>query len=73
VFEVVLLNVSRTGFMASSNYVVHEHDRIAIDIPTLGPLPAWVVWTMNDRIGGSFVSPIDAETFAMLNRLFDLN
>jgi hypothetical protein len=72
VFEARLINLSRSGFMAETSHQLTEHHRIAIDVPTIGPLTAWVVWSMPNRVGGSFVTPIDAETYGLLGRLFDI-
>jgi hypothetical protein len=72
-FQARLLNLSRTGFMMRTEHPLTEHERVAIDVPTVGPLNAWIVWSMADKVGGSFVSAIDAETYDMVARLFALD
>lgn len=65
-----LLNISRSGFMASSALRVVDGARIAVELPLLGNVPARAVWSMEDRLGGAFLEVIEIDLYyRMLERL----
>jgi hypothetical protein len=58
-----ICNVSNDGVMAMTPCPVVDQDRIQIELPAIGWHDAIVVWCLGDRIGASFVRPIEVELF----------
>lgn len=62
-YSMRICNVSSVGLMAMTPCPVSDNDRVQIELPAIGWHDATVVWVLGDRIGASFVRPIDAELF----------
>ena len=56
--EVVLCDLSSTGFMAQCEDNVSIGSYVTLDVPGLGPVRAQVRWQVGGKMGGMFLDPI---------------
>jgi len=56
--EVVVRNVSSTGFMAECPEPITIGSFVTLDVPGLGPVRAQVRWQLARRMGGLFLDPV---------------
>ena len=59
--EVRLIDCSGTGFRAQSEVQVRKHDLVTLELPEIGPVKAYVVWSRGGEFGACFLKPIDIE------------
>lgn len=55
----LLVNLSPYGFLIRTALTVIDGCQISIELPIVGDIRARSVWSMEDQIGGEFLSPID--------------
>ena len=56
--EVIICDVSQTGFMAECTDAVAIGSHVSLDVPGIGPVHAQVRWQIGGRMGGMFLDPI---------------
>ncbi len=56
--EVMIRNVSTSGFMAECHEPVRIGSYVSLDVPGVGPVHAQVRWQIGRRMGGMFLDPI---------------
>lgn len=62
-------DLSAGGFLAAIDGAPPEDDRISVDLPSLGSVPARIVWRGERCFGGEFVSPLGhAELAAVMGQ-----
>ena len=62
--EVAIHNISATGLLIESSAELAVDDRIDIDLPHAGPVPARLVWASGRIFGCQFDTPISAATLS---------
>ena len=62
-YSMRICNVSSVGLMAMTPCPVSDHDRVQVELPAIGWQEAVVVWALGDRIGVSFMRPIEPELY----------
>ncbi|HET8613055.1 MAG TPA: PilZ domain-containing protein [Sphingomonas sp.] len=62
----LVVNISPLGFMSRTDAALTPGERIAVTLPMIGPRAARVVWALGGRVGGEFIDPIPAESYARL-------
>jgi hypothetical protein len=56
--EVIIRDVSTSGFMAECPAPVRIGSYVTLDVPGIGPVRAQVRWQLGGRMGGMFLDPI---------------
>ena len=59
--EVLIRDVSATGFMAECGAPVRIGSYVSLDVPGIGAVHAQVRWQIGNRMGGMFLDPISLE------------
>ncbi len=62
--DVAIHNISATGLLIESSADLAVDDRIDIDLPHAGPVPARLVWASGRIFGCQFDAPISAATLS---------
>lgn len=57
--EIVIRDLAFTGFRADCGIELAKGERISIDLPPFGLVPARIAWRGEDVIGGLFDSVVD--------------
>jgi hypothetical protein len=56
--EVVVCDLSTSGFMAECMRPVLIGSYVSLDLPGIGPVHAQIRWQVGGRMGGKFLDPI---------------
>jgi hypothetical protein len=56
--EVVVCDLSTSGFMAECMRPVLIGSYVSLDLPGIGPVHAQVRWQVGGRLGGKFLDPV---------------
>lgn len=59
----LIVNISPHGCMVRCNQVVPTGEHLTIDIPSVGALRGLVIWSLGERIGIEFATPIGLEAY----------
>lgn len=59
-------DLSAGGFLAAVDGPPPESDRISVDLPGLGPVPARIAWRGERCFGGEFVAPLGHADLALV-------
>lgn len=62
----VVVNTSTSGLMARCEMRVEQGDRLRIDLPVVGALPAEVRWSLGGRIGCRFTATMGLQEYYAL-------
>ena len=57
--DVVIRDLAFTGFRADCSVALAKGDRISIDLPAFGLVPARIAWCRDGMIGGLFDAVVD--------------
>jgi len=61
VLEIVVRNLSPSGFMGQCAAALGEGERVGVDLPGYGIAPAVVRWSEDGEMGCQFRRPIDVD------------
>jgi PilZ domain len=62
-------NVSPGGLMARTASAIAEQDRVQVDLPGIGWIPATVVWSIGDQYGFAFEKSLDGSFLESLLKM----
>jgi hypothetical protein len=57
--EIVIRNLSFTGFNGEANVRLKRGDTVSITLPNIGPIRATIKWTNDRQVAGAFREPVD--------------
>ena len=63
--EARLIDCSEHGFRASTEVRVRNRDEVTLEVPGIGPAPAYVVWVRDSEFGAQFIQPIAIDQAAL--------
>jgi len=59
--EIRILDISAAGFRAECEAMLMLRSWVSLDVPSIGPVQARVLWQRRNEFGAEFVRPIDLE------------
>jgi DDE superfamily endonuclease len=64
--QVIILNVTRMGFLAKSRLRYKLDEWLTLHMPLIGPINARAAWFADGMLGARFISAIDDDAYATL-------
>lgn len=62
--EVVIRDISSTGFMGECDSFVRIGSLVSVALPEIGQVDATIVWALAGRLGGKFSAPVAIDGLA---------